>query len=312
VLAAVAPRGDAVPKVDFFKWVPHPEVWVLVLGIITLYVWAGRVIGPKAVGPGRPVYTRKQLWCFVAGVALLEAAADWPVHDIGEKYLYSVHMSQHLVLTFFMPPLLLIATPEWLARLVLGTGRVNAAVHRLARPVVAGAIFNILTLASHAPFVVNTASTNGTFHFGVHAAIVTSALLFWLPVCGPLPELRISMPAQMLYLFIASIVPTVPGAWLIFADGAVYHVYDIPQRLWGISVTSDQQAAGGIMKLLGGGYLWILDATIFFKWAGRHEEAQRLGIDPTEVEVLTWDTVRRELESTPAPVEPPVPTDPSA
>ena len=71
--------------------------------------------------------------------------------------------------------------------------------------------------------------------------LVTAALLFWIPVCGPFPELRISPPAQMIYLFVTSIVPTVPGAWLTFADGAVYSAYDIPNRLWGISVTSDQQ-----------------------------------------------------------------------
>ena len=196
--AAAAP---AVPKVDFFKWVPHPEVWLLVVSVVGLYVWAGRVIGPKAVPPGQPAYTRRQVRCFIAGVILLEAAADWPVHDIGEKYLYLVHMSQHLVLTLVMPPLMLIATPEWLARLVVGKGRVDRAVHRLARPVVAGAIFGAVTLGSHAPWVVDTASVNGLFHFSVHAILVVTALLFWIPVCGPFPELRISMPAQMVYIF---------------------------------------------------------------------------------------------------------------
>ena len=98
-------------------------------------------------------------------------------------------------------------------------------------------------------------------------------------------------------------MPTVPGAWLIFANGAVYHVYDIPQRLWGISVTSDQQAAGAIMKLVGGTYLWVLDAIIFFTWAGRHEEASRRGVEYTEREVLTWDAVQAEFEASQAPVE---------
>ena len=291
-------------KVDFFRWVPHPEVWVLVVSVVALYAWAGRVIGPKVVPKGHPVYSRKQIGCFVAGVVLLEVAADWPVHDIGEKYLYLVHMSQHLVLTLVMPPLMLIATPEWLARLVVGKGRVDAVVHRLARPVVSGVIFGVVTLGSHAPWVVDTASVNGLFHFSVHAVLVLTALLFWIPICGPFPELRISMPAQMVYIFATSIVPTVPGAWLIFANGAIYHVYDIPQRLWGISVTSDQQAAGAIMKLVGGTYLWVLDAIIFFVWAGRHEEAARRGVDYTEREVLTWDVVQAEFEASQAPVEP--------
>ena len=90
---------------------------------------------------------------------------------------------------------------------------------------------------------------------------------------GPFPELRISPPAQMIYLFVTSIVPTVPGAWLTFAEGAVYSAYDIPDRLWGISVTSDQQVAGLLMKLVGGTYLWVLITVIFFRWAAKRARA---------------------------------------
>ena len=72
----------------------------------------------------RPSPARRSGW-FVFGILLLWVAADWPVHDIGEEYLYLVHMIQHTVLTLVMPPLLLLATPEWLARLVLGEGRVG-------------------------------------------------------------------------------------------------------------------------------------------------------------------------------------------
>jgi putative membrane protein len=298
---ALAPQPA---KVDFFRWVPHPEVWLLVASVIALYVWAGRVIGPKVVPKGMPVYTRRQIGCFVAGTLLLEAAADWPVHDIGENYLYLVHMSQHLVLTLVMPPLMLLATPQWLARLVVGEGRADRIIHKVARPIPAGIAFNALALASHAQIVVNTASTNGLFHFGMHTALVSTAFMFWIPICGPYPELRISMPAQMVYLFSASIVPTVPGAWLIFANGAVYKAYDIPQRLWGISVTSDQQVAGLIMKLVGGTYLWVLITYIFFTWAGRHEEASRRGVEYTEREVLTWDKVQEEFAASQAPADP--------
>ena len=293
----------AAEHTDFFTWVPHPEVWLLIGGIIGLYVWAGRVIGPKAVPAGSPSYTRRQLGCFVAGTLLLWIASDWPVHDIGEQYLYLVHMCQHLTLTLVVPPLMLLATPEWLARLVVGNGRVDRLIHRLARPIPATIFFNALVLASHAPAVVNNASESALFHYGVHTSLVTAALLFWIPVCGPFPELRISMPGQMIYLFGASIVPTVPGAWMTFAEGSLYKVYDIPQRLGNISVTSDQQVAGLIMKLIGGSYLWVLITIIFFTWAGRHADADDRGESPTEREVLTWDKVQREFERTPAPAE---------
>lgn len=295
---------EAAGHVDFWRWVPHPEVWLLVGGVVGLYIYAVRVIAPKALPAGAPAMTRRQLGCFVSGIVLLWMAADWPVHDIGEKYLYLVHMCQHLVLTLVMPPLMLLATPEWLARLVVGRGRADRWVHKLARPVPAAVMFNGLILLSHSQLVVNTASENGLFHYGVHTTIVLSAFLLWIPICGPFPELRISMPAQMLYLFSTSIVPTVPGAWLTFAEGAVYRAYDIPQRLGGISVTSDQQVAGLIMKLVGGSYLWVLIGVIFFTWADRHDQADRRGEAVSERDILTWDEVRAELDATRAPIEP--------
>ena len=75
---------------------PHPEVWVLIASIIGFAVYAVKVIGPKAVRDGSPIVTRRQMLWFVLGVLVLWAAADWPVHDIGERYLYFVHMTQHL------------------------------------------------------------------------------------------------------------------------------------------------------------------------------------------------------------------------
>src|SRR5687767_4539801 len=293
--------AQAAGSTDFWRWVPHPEVWLLVTGLIGLYVYAARVIGPKVVPPGTPAVTRSQKRWFALGILLLWAAADWPVHDIGEEYLYLVHMSQHTVLTLVMPPVMLLATPEWLARLVLGEGRIDRWVHKLARPIPAALIFNALALFLHWQYVVNTASSNGLFHYGLHTVIVASAFLLWLPVCGPLPELRIPVLAQMLYLFVTSIVPTVPGAWLVFAEGAVYEVYDIPQRMFGISVTTDQQVAGVIMKLGAGTYLWALIAVLFFVWSARQQAADRQAAADRRREVLTFERVKAEFDRNPAP-----------
>ena len=280
---------------DLGRWVPHPEVWLLVGGLTVLYAYAARAIGPKAVPVGvRPVTGAQRAW-FVLGIVLLWLAADWPVHDIGEERLYFVHMVQHTLLTLVVPPVMLLATPEWLARLIVGGGRVERVVRRLARPVPAGLAFNALALLSHWQVVVNNASSNGLFHYATHTALVLTAVLFWIPVCGPFPELRISQPAQMIYLFVASIVPTVPGAWLTYAEGAVYSVYDIPERLWGIDVTSDQQIAGLIMKLGAGTYLWVLIALIFFHWASRQSAVR----DPAAT--LTFEQVRQEFDEHPAP-----------
>jgi putative membrane protein len=289
---------------DFWRWQPHPEVWVLVGSVVVLAIYALRVVGPKVVPPGTPVISRSQLAWLVPGVALLWFASDWPMHDIAEEYLFSVHMTQHLLLTFAVPPAFLLATPEWLARLVLGHGRLKRAFYTIARPVPAAVAFSALQLLTHWPGVVDTSVENALVHYVVHAALVSTAFLLWIPVCGPLPELRISYPAQMLYLFVISIVPTVPSAWLIFAEGSVYAVYDIPQRLWGISVTTDQQAAGLIMKLVGGGFLWLIITIRFFQWASKFADTDRAIDQAGPAHDLTWADVEREFDEHPPPPEP--------
>ena len=179
---------DTAGSVDFWRWVPHPEVWVLIGGLVALYVYAARVIGPKVVAPGEPAVTAAQKRWFAFGIILLWVAADWPVHDIGEQYLYFVHMSQHLVLTLVVPPVMLLATPEWLARLVVGQGRVERFVHRMARPVPAALAFNALALLSHWQVVVNGAAQNGLFHYGVHTLLVTSGRPVLDPGLRPVPR----------------------------------------------------------------------------------------------------------------------------
>jgi putative membrane protein len=271
---------------------PHPEIWVLVVGLVALGGFAVKVIGPKAVRDGSPVVTRRQVGWFVAGIAVLWLASDWPMHDIAEERLYSVHMVQHVLLTYVVPPVFLLATPTWLARLVVGG---NPVLRRLARPVVAGVLFNVVTIFTHWQVVVNGSVENALVHYSLHVLLVFTSLLMWLPVCGPVPELRLSLPAQMVYLFLMSIVPTVPAGWLTFAEGAVYSAYDIPERLWGLSVTDDQQIAGLVMKLVAGFYLWGIIIGLFFKWAARNQAAERAGRTLTEREILTWDEVKTEL-----------------
>jgi putative membrane protein len=284
-------------KPDPWQFHAHPEVWLLVAGIVGFGVYAVKVIGPKAVRDGSPIVTTRQKVWFALAVLTMWIAADWPVHDIGERYLYFVHMIQHMLLTMVAAPLFLLATPTWLARLIVGDGWfAGKFLRQLCRPVVAAVLFNAAFVFVHYPPTVNASATNGLLHFSLHVLIMSTALIMWMCVCGPLPELRISLPGQMLYLFCQSIVPTVPSAWLIFAEKPLYRVYDTAYRFGNIDAISDQQTAGVIMKLGGGIFLWAVIFVLFFKWAAVHEEAERHGVLVTEHDVLMWDAVKAELD----------------
>jgi putative membrane protein len=262
-----------------WRWQPHPDVWLLMAAVIALRVYASRVVGPKVVPAGTEPFRRRQTVAFVAAVAVLWVSSDWPLHDIAEQRLYSAHMLQHLLLTMVMPPLFWLATPEWLARLIVRDGgRGQQVLSRLAKPVPALLIFNFLNLLTHWQQMVTLAVENGAFHFTVHTVMVVAAFIMWIPVCGPWHEYRLSMPGQMVYLFLMSVFPTLPAAWLANSDSVVYSVYDHLPRLWGITALDDQIAAGMIMKLVEVAYLWGIITTMFFTWAARNLEADRQGI----------------------------------
>ena len=276
----------------------HPEVWLLIAAIIGLGVYSVRSIGPLVVPAGEPVVTIAQKRYFIVGVGLLWFAADWPMHDIAEEHLYFVHMLQHLLISFIVPPLLLLAMPAWLARLIiLEEGTPQRILRWFAKPLVAGLIFNALQILTHWGEVVRLSSENGAFHYVIHLGVFVSALLMWFPVLGPLREMHMSEPGKMLYLFLMSIIPTVPAGWLTFAEGIVYKNYDTSDPLWGISPRDDQQAAGAVMKVLGGFYLWIMIAIRFFRYTSAQRQADEEARRQRRRERLAIEELEREFES---------------
>jgi len=140
----------ALLAVSAWEYELHPEVWLLVAAVVAFGVYSVRSIGPLAVTDGSPIVTAPQKRYFLAGVLLLWLAADWPMHDIAENHLYSVHMVQHLLISFIVPPLLLLAMPAWLARLlILDDGVAQRLLRPLTKPLMAGLLFNVFQILTH-------------------------------------------------------------------------------------------------------------------------------------------------------------------
>jgi len=259
--------------VAFPAWSAHPDVW-LIIGMIG----AGYAIALTRLGPqwasARPVASRFQVVCFTLGLVALWVASDWPVHDVAERYNYSVHMVQHLVFSLVAAPLLLLGTPAWLLRWLLRPTWLLHLVRTLARFIPALLIFNIVLVVTHWPWMVDQSLRSGFVHFGLHAVLFTSSLLVWLPVVSPLPEIpRLQPVLRMLYLFAWSIVPTVPASFLTFGSSPLYKFYEHVPHLYGLSTLQDQQLAGLIMKIAAGLLLWMVIAVVFFRWAAEEERA---------------------------------------
>jgi putative membrane protein len=264
----------------------HVDVWVILGSFTAAYLIAGRRHRERT---GQPV-DRHARRLFLGGMLVLWIGADWPIHDWAERYLYSMHMVQHMLFTFIAAPLLVAGTPAWLWRDLLRRPEVRRLWRFVTRPLMAILIFNSVLLFTHWPAVVAFSVRSEPGHFALHVVLLLSAVIMWWPIVSPLPEMPpITPPGQMMYLFFQSLVPTIPASFLTFGRVPLYPVYATFPRIWGISALTDQMIAGLTMKLGGTAVLWTVIATIFFRWARRE---QNEGWD-----ALQWRDVDAELRA---------------
>ena len=210
----------------------------------------------------------KRILSFVAGVALLWIASDWPVGLLGASYLASVHMLQYMIYTLGAAPLLLLGIPEWMARRILGKLRLYRTVKFLSRPLIAGVLFNVILIGTNAPVVVDSVRSSQFGSFALDMTWILSGLLLWLPICSTIPEISgRSYLVKIVYLFLAAgTLPMVPGGFLTFADYPLYRTYELAPRVANFGALEDQQLAGAFMKVgqhpdhLGG------DPVMFLRW----------------------------------------------
>ncbi len=82
---------------SYISWHPHYDVWALIFSLIIFFEYTTDNSYLKK--------EKRKFW--YSGLLILWIFTDWPIHDIGEKYLFSVHSLEHLVLALVTPPLLL-------------------------------------------------------------------------------------------------------------------------------------------------------------------------------------------------------------
>lgn len=244
----------------------------VIVGILALgggYLYA---IGPlrrrRPLGEAVP---RGRVTAFFVGVAVLAFALLSPLDVLGDTYLFSAHMVQHMLLTMVFPPLLLVGTPGWLLRPLLRAPLVARVVRILTLPPVAFALFNGVFWIWHLPPLYDLTLRNSAVHIVEHTMFIGTAVLNWFPIFSPLPvELpRLPRPAQLLYLFLSCQPMVALGALLTFSSQVLYTPYLSAPRIFGISAMGDQQLGGLIMWIPGNFVYLLVMSVVFFLWIER-------------------------------------------
>jgi cytochrome c oxidase assembly factor CtaG len=266
-----------------WDWAPraYPGIWIAMAAMLAAYLLARRRTGPGP-GPDSSVRNDRQLWAFLGGWAVLWAATDWPIGTLGAGYLASAHMAQYLLTTLVAAPLLVLGTPERVLRRALARTGLDGAVRLACRPVAAGVIVNVVLVATHAPATVDALRTSQVGSFALDAAWLVSGFVLWMPVCGPLAELKASYPVRGVFLFLAAgVVPMIPGGFLTFASTPLYATYELAPRVGGFDAVSDQQLAGALMKVGNIPLIWPIIAALFLRCAQSSDSGSSCSIEVT-------------------------------
>ena len=165
-----------------------------ILALAVLYPLTARGLGRYP--------NRRQILFF--GLFLLALLVTFgPLDELSDARSFWAHMLEHSLQSWVIPPLVLLAVPDWMMRPVLMSRPIRPLARFFTNPLVAFLTFTTVYVFVHDPPVFNLMTDNETAHIVFHLMfMVTGTILFW-PLLSPMPEFpRLSYPAQILYLFL--------------------------------------------------------------------------------------------------------------
>jgi cytochrome c oxidase assembly factor CtaG len=267
----------------YYPWNWYPSV-VIGFGIWTVAYLL--LIAPLRLrfGWGK-LPTPGQQIAFHFGTLIALFALVSPLDTLGDEYLFSAHMVQHLLLLFLTAPLWLLGIPGWSFDLLLPRKQIVKLARMLTNPLVSFFIFAFTMIVWHLPVLYNLALEHESLHIFEHLTYLAAAVIGWWPIAAP--ETRIAPkptpPVRMLYIFLLTIPCTGLAAILTFAKVPFYPFYITAPRILGLSALADQQLGGLLMWLPT--HLVLLSALslTFFGWfsslknnTGNHHTASQL------------------------------------
>jgi cytochrome c oxidase assembly factor CtaG len=218
---------------------------------------------------------------YVAGIGVLAIALLSPLDAIGDSYLLSAHMMQHVLLSDVAPALIVLGMrspvlPLGLRRSTLravapgtSSGRVLA---KVTSPWLVIPLWVTATWLWAIPAVFDYAAQHQLVHAFEHATLFYTGLALWWLIVDPLPRARLRPHGQRLALLgftrLASAAVCVPLTWMTSVQ---YPLYAGAPRAYGLSALNDQHLAGASMCFVEFLVFGIAFAAVFISTLSRDE-----------------------------------------
>jgi len=266
------------------SWSFQPVVVIALLaaGVIYARVYRRAAARSSTSAPGAGHWVP-----YVAGLLVIAVALLSPLDPIGDRYLLSAHMMQHVLLSDIAPALLVLGLrapvlPLGLSRdallAVAPSGRSGRVLSRLTSPWLAIPLWAIATWVWAIPSVFDYAAQHQVVHALEHATLFYTGLAMWWLIVDPLPRARLRPNGQRLALLgftrLASACVCLPLTWISTTQ---YPLYASAPRAYGLSAINDQHLAGASMCFIEALVFGIAFAAVFISILGRDESRTALG-----------------------------------
>jgi putative membrane protein len=252
----------------------HPAVLAAIAVYAGVYAWRFRAARREAGGRGAGI--GRALAAAGAVIALLLALIS-PIDALGERYLFSAHMVQHVLLGDIAPVLSLLA----LSRVILRPAtrrlmRVERALGPLAHPGAGLVVWFALIYAWHIPALYQAALANPVVHALEHASFFAAGIAVWWPLVQPVPmRRRLKGLWTFAYIGVAKLGLGALGLYFTWSSTVAYPFYARAPRIWDLSPIADQNVGGAIMMVEQSTVLVIAFSVLFVRMLGQSEEDER-------------------------------------
>jgi putative membrane protein len=233
---------------DFFG--EHPSVPIGCAVLAMLYCGASWLTRRR---PSR----RQAAWFALALLVIL--FTHTAIDEFADDRIFFMHMLQHLLQTFVIPPLLLLGTPGWMLRPWVMSRPIRPFARLFTNPLVAFFLFSTVFVTAHFPAVFDLMCRNEDFHIFLHLCFMVSGVLMWWPLLSPLPEMLL-------------IPMTAVAAPITLASHVIYPWYLEGPHGWGLRPMDDQILGGLLMWVGQGTYLMGVFTAIFYKWSRQEDQ----------------------------------------